>query len=295
MSENAISSQPSDVGSSDRSCSRAVYRDGAEVRRRLVDANPADTYSQGKPRRLLGGNRRCGACSDDLSRARSLRCLLWSIPRPVPRALSRPGMDVEDLAALESNPAARPWAWPSPWSFHPILPSRPNWRRRFWPNHDGKEKAPRSFEAGRVFVLLSALARCPKTGTCSRRKPRLCGAGQEDNTVEVHRACHGNARRASEASESRDGLGQTDGAAVGGKVTIADEFTIESRTADAIRVRHLAHGHQFIFTVQEHHGRRRLWAGPVMGNAKARLRPTAFEDAARAFAEGEARRADIID
>jgi hypothetical protein len=44
----------------------------------------------------------------------------------------------------------------------------------------------------------------------------------------------------------------------GGKVTVADEFTIESRTADAIRVRHLAHGHCFIFTVQEHHGRCRL-------------------------------------
>ena len=81
----------------------------------------------------------------------------------------------------------------------------------------------------------------------------------------------------------------------GGKVTVADEFTIESRTADAIRVRHLAHGHRFIFTVQEHHGRRRLWAGPMMGNAKARLRPTAFEDAARAFAEGEARKAGMID
>jgi len=81
----------------------------------------------------------------------------------------------------------------------------------------------------------------------------------------------------------------------GGEVTVADEFTIESRTADAIRVRLLAHGHRFIFTVQEHHGRRRLWAGPVMGNAKARLRPTAFEDAARAFAEGEARKAEMID
>jgi len=80
----------------------------------------------------------------------------------------------------------------------------------------------------------------------------------------------------------------------GGEVTVADEFTIESRT-DAIRVRLLAHGHRFIFTVQEHDGRRRLWAGPVMGNARARLRPTAFEDAARAFAEGEARKAEMID
>ena len=135
------------------------------------------------------------------------------------------------------------------------------------------KKKPRALSRRGEFCLLSALARCPKTGACSRRKPRLCGAGQEDNTVEVHRACHGNARRASEASESRDGLGQTDGAAVGGKVTIADEFTIESRTADAIRVRHLAHGHQFIFTVQEHHGRRRLWAGPVMGERKGAFAP----------------------
>jgi hypothetical protein len=81
----------------------------------------------------------------------------------------------------------------------------------------------------------------------------------------------------------------------GGEVTVADEFTIESQTADAIRVRLLALGHRFIFTVQEHDGRRRLWAGPVTGNARARLRPTAFEDAARAFAEGEARKAEMID
>jgi hypothetical protein len=149
MSENAISSQPSDVGSSDRSSSRAIYRDGAKIRRCLVDPNPADTYSQGKPRRLLGGDRRCGACSDDLSRARSLRCSLWSIPRPVPRAHARPGMDVEDVAALESNPAARPWAWPSPWSFQPILPSRSDWRRR-----------------------------CSDPTMMAKKKPRLCGAGR---------------------------------------------------------------------------------------------------------------------
>ena len=33
---------------------------------------------------------------------------------------------------------------------------------------------------------------------------------------------------------------------------------------------------------------------PSDGEPKARLRPTAFEDAARAFAEGEARKAGMI-
>jgi hypothetical protein len=54
--------------------SRAVYRDGPEVRLCLVVLpDPADAQSQGKPRRLLGDNRRRGACSDDLCRDRSLR------------------------------------------------------------------------------------------------------------------------------------------------------------------------------------------------------------------------------
>src|SRR5580704_17538361 len=36
----------------------------------------------------------------------------------------------------------------------------------------------------------------------------------------------------------------------GGKVTVADEFTIESRTVQAIRVRQQRHSHRYIFTVQ---------------------------------------------
>ena len=50
---------------------------------------------------------------------------------------------------------------------------------------------------------------------------------------------------------------------------MADEFTIESRTVQAIRVRQLRHSHCYIFTVQRIRGRRLLWAGPVYGNAKA--------------------------
>jgi hypothetical protein len=39
---------------------------------------------------------------------------------------------------------------------------------------------------------------------------------------------------------------------------MADEFTIESRTVQAIRVRQLRHSHRYIFTVQELRSRRIL-------------------------------------
>ncbi|SEF09673.1 hypothetical protein SAMN05444161_8304 [Rhizobiales bacterium GAS191] len=76
---------------------------------------------------------------------------------------------------------------------------------------------------------------------------------------------------------------------------MADEFTIESRTIEAIRVRQVRHSHRYIFTVQKLRGRRLLWAGPIFGNAKASVTAMMLMGAARTFAEREARKADLID
>ncbi len=76
---------------------------------------------------------------------------------------------------------------------------------------------------------------------------------------------------------------------------MTDEFTIESRTAEAIMVRHVAHGHRFAFHVTEELHRRLLCVGPVQTDGKASLPRSAFQRAARAFAEREARKAGLID
>jgi hypothetical protein len=76
---------------------------------------------------------------------------------------------------------------------------------------------------------------------------------------------------------------------------MADEFTIESQTAETIRVRQVRHAHRYIFAIQKLHGRRLLWAGPIFGNAKASVPAIRLIGAARTFAEREARKADLID
>jgi hypothetical protein len=76
---------------------------------------------------------------------------------------------------------------------------------------------------------------------------------------------------------------------------MVDEFTIESRTADALRIRHVRHSHRYFFAVQKLRGRRLLWAGPAIGNAKTSVPAMTLRDAARAFAEREARKAGLID
>ncbi|SEE72727.1 hypothetical protein SAMN05444161_6883 [Rhizobiales bacterium GAS191] len=76
---------------------------------------------------------------------------------------------------------------------------------------------------------------------------------------------------------------------------MADEFVIESRTAEHITVRHVARGHRYTFYVSEHDDVRTLRVGPAQPNAKASLPSAAFQTAARAFAEHEARKADLID
>jgi hypothetical protein len=77
---------------------------------------------------------------------------------------------------------------------------------------------------------------------------------------------------------------------------MTDEFIIESRTIEAIKVRHAAHGHRYTFIVTEvPPNARALRLGPAQPNAKALLPSAAFATAARAFAEREARKADLID
>jgi hypothetical protein len=75
---------------------------------------------------------------------------------------------------------------------------------------------------------------------------------------------------------------------------MTDEFTIESRTAEAITVRHVAHGHRYVFHVSEEPHRSLLCVGPVLTSGKASLPRSAFQRAARVFAEREARKANLI-
>jgi hypothetical protein len=76
---------------------------------------------------------------------------------------------------------------------------------------------------------------------------------------------------------------------------MTDEFTVESRTAEAITVRHVAHGHRYVFYVTQEPHRRLLCVGPVQTGGKASLPRSAFQTAARAFAEREARKAGLIE
>jgi hypothetical protein len=52
---------------------------------------------------------------------------------------------------------------------------------------------------------------------------------------------------------------------------MTDEFTIESRTVEAITVRHVAHGHRYVFHVSEAPHRRLLCVGPVQTSGKTSL------------------------
>jgi hypothetical protein len=77
---------------------------------------------------------------------------------------------------------------------------------------------------------------------------------------------------------------------------MADEFTIESKIADVIKVRHVAHGHRFTFRVlMQPSGLRILRGGPVQENDRAGVSSEFLRKRARTFAEREAREADLID
>ena len=77
---------------------------------------------------------------------------------------------------------------------------------------------------------------------------------------------------------------------------MADEFMIESRTAKALKVRHLATGHRFTFRVSDPNKRplylRRDYSP---GYPSSRSVREELDKTAHAFAEREARRAELID
>ncbi|MFI5399389.1 MAG: hypothetical protein ACHQ9S_28005 [Candidatus Binatia bacterium] len=87
-----------------------------------------------------------------------------------------------------------------------------------------------------------------------------------------------------------------DDAREGGGVTMAYKFTIESRTTDALKVRHAASGQRFTFRVSEPKSGHRVLKGVYSpGGASSRSTREVLGKAARAFAEREAKKADLID
>jgi hypothetical protein len=77
---------------------------------------------------------------------------------------------------------------------------------------------------------------------------------------------------------------------------MANDFTIESRTADAIQVRHVRHGHRFTFRVfKQPSGLRVLPGAVIQSNERADLPAELFRKGARALAKFEARKAGLID
>jgi hypothetical protein len=76
---------------------------------------------------------------------------------------------------------------------------------------------------------------------------------------------------------------------------MTDEFMTESRTAEAIVVRHVAHGHRYAFHVSEEPHRSLVCVGLAQTTGKSSLPRSAFQTAARAFAEREARKTGMID
>jgi hypothetical protein len=76
---------------------------------------------------------------------------------------------------------------------------------------------------------------------------------------------------------------------------MAEQFTIESSTNEAVTVRHLTHGHHYCYAIRSNEGQRLLGSGPIIGNTGASVPAIALRDEARAFAEAEARKANLID
>ena len=76
---------------------------------------------------------------------------------------------------------------------------------------------------------------------------------------------------------------------------MADEFTIDTRTSDIIKVRHVTSGHRFTSHIWVQPLRRALRAGWVQANMNSSMPSDMFKAGARAFAEREARAAGLID
>jgi hypothetical protein len=74
------------------------------------------------------------------------------------------------------------------------------------------------------------------------------------------------------------------------------EFKVESRTASALKARHLATGHRFTFRVSDRNERPRFLRRDYSpGHASTRSVREEIEKTAHAFAEGDARKAGMID
>jgi hypothetical protein len=77
---------------------------------------------------------------------------------------------------------------------------------------------------------------------------------------------------------------------------MADEFTIESRTAKELKVRHVETGRRFTFRVSGPSKTPRfLRRDYFLGRASSRAAREEVEKAAHTFAELEARKAGLID
>jgi hypothetical protein len=77
---------------------------------------------------------------------------------------------------------------------------------------------------------------------------------------------------------------------------VAHDFVVESRTGSAIQIRHIVEGHHYAFQVDEGmSGRRVLGRAIIREGTRGDRKGKFFLDAARLFAEREARIADLID
>jgi hypothetical protein len=74
---------------------------------------------------------------------------------------------------------------------------------------------------------------------------------------------------------------------------MGNEFTIESRTTKVLKVRHVASGLRYTFRVPESGQQALISVTPARPSTRS-VR-SVLEKAARAFAEREARKADLID
>jgi hypothetical protein len=76
---------------------------------------------------------------------------------------------------------------------------------------------------------------------------------------------------------------------------MAHKFTMESRTTKVLKVRHVASGLRYTFRVSEPKSGPQFLISVSPGRPSSRYVRAELEKAARAFAEREARKADLID
>jgi hypothetical protein len=76
---------------------------------------------------------------------------------------------------------------------------------------------------------------------------------------------------------------------------MAYKFTMESRTTKVLKVRHVASGLRYTFRVSEPESGHQALISVTPARPSTRSVGSVLEKAARAFAEREARKADLID